>query len=347
MAAKIRFPLQMVTFFALVGFIVELNSERAYWFHSPEWFWGRIGETLGVSLFYGFAAGLALWVLARTSYRGVHQVVLAGAVFAWTVEGVITPVIHEAGPFDPFIPAMFAGWHGLGSFVGLFYLVRRLLIDKRPWILAMASAVYGVVVGLWAVTTWLPDSDDLAAGLEQGGADPATPGQYALTMVLVVLALALGHLLLDRVWPAEWKPGRAAAWIFVGGTAAYSATWFPTIPYAPLRYGALIAIPLLGLFARAHRRSGPTFFQALRGDVVPLHLTALAPAALVSSAVYATVWAFDPDEAAVVSIRDLHVMGQMLGGGVALAWASWRAVRLGRAEPIVEPATVASRSDNI
>ncbi|MDJ0962236.1 MAG: hypothetical protein QNJ88_16405, partial [Acidimicrobiia bacterium] len=63
----------------VVGFIVQLNSERAYWFYSPDWFTTQIGETLGVAAFYGFAAAAALWILGRIPYRGTHQLILAGA----------------------------------------------------------------------------------------------------------------------------------------------------------------------------------------------------------------------------------------------------------------------------
>ena len=149
----------------LVGFIVQLNSERAYWFHTPEWFGSRVGETLGTAAYYGLAVAGALWALGRVPWRGVHQVVLMSAVFAWTVEGVIVYVVHEAGLFDPFFPAMFVGWHGLLSFVGFFYLVRRWLLDGRRRRLAMAGAVYGLIWGMWAVGSWLPDSDE-AAGVE-------------------------------------------------------------------------------------------------------------------------------------------------------------------------------------
>ena len=81
----------------LVGLIVQLNSERAYWFYSTDWWSSDIGDMLGVAAFYGAAAAVALWALGRVTLRGLHQVVLMGAVFGWTVEGVIVYVLHEAG----------------------------------------------------------------------------------------------------------------------------------------------------------------------------------------------------------------------------------------------------------
>ena len=130
------------------GSILHLSSVRTYWLYSPAWFGSRIQETLILAAFYAFAAGLAMWALARIPYRGWHQVVLAGAVFAWTVEGVVVHVLHEAGPVDLVYPAMFAGWHGLLSFAGCLILVRSLLVEHRPAALAAWSAGYGVVAGL-------------------------------------------------------------------------------------------------------------------------------------------------------------------------------------------------------
>jgi hypothetical protein len=319
--------LRTIALLAVIGFILQLNSERAYWFYSPEWFTSHIADTLVLAGFYGFAAGLAIWALGRTAYRGWHQVVLAGAVFAWTIEGAVVHVLHEAGPLDVIFPAMFAGWHGVGSFVGLFFLVRKLLVEGRAPALAAAAAVYGLIVGSWAVQSWLPDADvggNLGHAWVPGVAEPAG---YALTMGALVGALAVGHLLLDLVWNPDWRPSRHFTWLIIGGTIASAATVFFTVPYGPIRYAVLVAIPLGALLISGRDSDEPNLFGALGGRIRAWHLTALLPAAVTSSLVYALVWEAGPEDAALEAIRELHVFGQLLIGGGVLAWALFRAFR--------------------
>ena len=329
--------LRTVALLGVVGFLLHLSSERAYWFFSPAWFGPRLPDTLFTAAFYGFAAGLAIWALGRVPYRGWHQVVLAGAVFAWTVEGVVVHVLHEAGPFDLVFPAMFAGWHGLLSFAGFLVLVRTLLVERRPVALAAWSAGYGVVAGLWATTSWLPDSDATGNLVDGGGTGVATPGGYTLTMLLVVASLAIAHLLLDRVWDAAWRPGRLFGWVVVSATVAMAALSFFVVPYGPVRYAVLVGGALLALRASGARREGPTLFAALGGPIRAPHLAALAPAAVTASAVYALVWEAGPDQAALEAVRELHLLGQIMAGGGVLLWATIRSLRAARDAPT--PAT--------
>ena len=315
---------------AVVGFILHLSSERTYWLYSPAWFGSRIQETLILSAFYAFAAGLAMWALARIPYRGWHQVVLASAVFAWTVEGVVVHVLHEAGPVDLVYPAMFAGWHGLLSFAGCLILVRSLLVEHRPAALAAWSAGYGVVAGLWATSSWLPDSDSTSNFGEDGITGIATPADYALTMLLVVTSLALAHLLLDRVWSPAWRPSRLFGWAVISTTAAVAALGFAAVPYGPIRYAVLVAVPLVALHASGARSDRPTLFAALGGSIRTQHLLALAPAAAAASVVYTLAWGADLDRAALEAMRELLVFAQVVVGGGVLLWALVRVATASR-----------------
>jgi hypothetical protein len=310
----------------VVGFIVQLNSERAYWFFSPEWFTSSLGETLGVAAFYGFAVAGALWALGRVPGRGLHQVVLAGVIFGWTVEGVIVYVLHEAGPFDLVFPAMFAGWHGLLSFVGLFYLVRRWLLQRRIAQLAAAAAGYGTVWGTWAITSWLPNSDDMVADSAVGGGSPASPAEFAVLAVLFVAALGVAHLILDRVWPHNWRPGPLAGWLILGVTGVYAALAFLAIPWAPLRWVALVAVPVAGL-VRSGGGTGPNLYAAMQGRVHARDLVALVPIAVIAAGVYAAAWAADPNDAFLEVVMAVHVLAQVGFGGTALVWSMVRALR--------------------
>ena len=307
----------------VVGFIVQLNSERAYWFYSPDWFTTQIGETLGVAAFYGFAAAAALWILGRIPYRGTHQLILAGALFAWTVEGVIVYVLHEAGPLDPFFPAMFAGWHGLLSFVFLAFAVRRWLIAGATRTLGIAATVYGVWWGLWATTSRLPDSDQALAATDGVAATPIA--EFAVVTALVTCAVAVGHLLLDRVWPAGWIPGRISGWIILGSTGLYAAASGLAIPWAPFRWAALVAIPVSGLILTRRGSARSNVYSALRGRILPRSLLALAPIGIGASVVYALAAPLPQDVVELLFFS--MVLVQMLAGGSALIWAMVRSLR--------------------
>lgn len=311
----------------LVGLIVQLNSERAYWFYSTSWWTTDAGEMLGTAAFYAAAASAALWLLGRVTFRGAHQVVLAGALFAWTVEGVIVYVLHEAGPLDPFFPAMFAGWHGLLSFFGFFYLVRRWLVERRVGALAAVATGYGVFWGLWAVTSWLPDSDSVLAAAESGSAAITGPFEFAVTALLIVATLGVAHLALDRIWPGRWHPSRVSGWIVLGVTALWAAASYFAIPWAPLRWFALVGLPMGALVASNRGSAGPNLYAALDGSVVPSHLLALLPAALASSVVYLAFWLADPPLMSLETLQFSSVMVQMTAGAGALVWAGWRSLR--------------------
>ena len=63
--------------------------------------------------------------------RRLSALVLAAALFVFLVEGVLTPAIYEAGLFDPVIPALTIGWHGLLSVIFGWYCLRKWLISGQ------------------------------------------------------------------------------------------------------------------------------------------------------------------------------------------------------------------------
>lgn len=308
----------------LAGFVVQLNSERAYWFYSPDWFTTRLGEMVGISMFYAFAAAGAMWMLGRLPYGGVHQVVLAGALFGWTVEGVIVYVLHEAGPFDVFFPAMFAGWHGVLSFTFFLFLIRTWLLAGAVRRLAAASTLYGIWWGLWATTSRLPESDQALAASAASGVTAV--GEFAVVALLLTGALGAGHYLIDRLWPGDWKPGRVSGWLILGTTGLYAVVSGFAIPWAPIRWAVLVAIPVGALVRSGRGRVAPNVYSVLSGRIDPRHLVALAPIGVAAGSVYGLTGGLS--EGAVESLFLGMVGVQMLGGAVALVWAVVRSRRV-------------------
>ena len=325
--ARVPIWLRIIALMLLVGLIVQLNSERAYWFYSVDWFTSDLDEMLGTAAFYGMAAAVGLWTLAKVPFRGWYQVVLAGTIFAWTVEGVIVQVLHEAGPLDPFFPAMFAGWHGALSFVGFFYLVRRWLVEHNRTALLLASGAYGLVWGSWAITSWLPDSDQSRDVFATGIPARTEPVEFALMALLLVVTLAVAHLVLDHVWPAGWQPGRLSTWLLVGGTGFLATTTFFAIPWAPFRWFALIAIPGWGLWRSAQGSPGPTLYESLAGRVQAADLWTLLPAAAIAPTIYAVGWYLDPTATSLQELQNIHVLFQMTAGAGLLVVALRKTVQ--------------------
>lgn len=309
----------------VVGCIVQLSSERAYWFYSTEWFTTRAWDTALTSLVYAFAVAVPLLILAAVPFSGAHQIVLAGAVFGWTVEGVIVRVLHEGGLFDLFLPAMFVGWHGVLSFFGFFYLVRRWLLDRRISSLALASAGWGGIIGAWAVTTWLPDSDRASESLGAGvrGVEPL---EFAVTIALLLVTLGIAHLILDRLWVREWRPGWGTTILTVGATVSLTLIGF-TNPWGPIRYLLLVGIPV-GALVAGRAPGGSSLFQELSGRIRPRDLWALAPGVVVASIVYAAAWLAAPASANIELARDLLILIQVIVGGAVFVWALLRVVRV-------------------
>ncbi|MDX2465985.1 MAG: hypothetical protein QNL12_01625, partial [Acidimicrobiia bacterium] len=145
----------LFAFVFLSAVTMVIASERVYWYVG-----GISAESvLGIGLFYMVPAVAALWALGSGPSQRLHQLILGGAVFAFVVEGVLTPVIYEDGPL-PIMAALFVGWHGLFSFVGSWYLTRRWLLDRRRGIIVGAGAAMGVYWGLWSLIYRLPDASE-------------------------------------------------------------------------------------------------------------------------------------------------------------------------------------------
>ena len=85
----------------------------------------------GLILFYTFPVYACLWVVDYFRVRRLSALVLAAALFVFLVEGVLTPAIYEAGLFDPVIPALTIGWHGLLSVIFGWYCLRKWLISGQ------------------------------------------------------------------------------------------------------------------------------------------------------------------------------------------------------------------------
>ncbi|MEL6980924.1 MAG: hypothetical protein AAFO29_00715, partial [Actinomycetota bacterium] len=283
------------------------------------------------------------------------SLLLVAPIFAFAVEGVLTPIIYT-GPFLPIFPAWFAWWHGIAALIGFVVVLRSWLLAERTGWLAMASVAIGVFWGLWSSTLWLPenveDPELLADVGELVVLGPAAFARYAATFTGVLI---VSHLLLGFVWPSRAEPHPVAERVVGGLVAIAVVAWTVALPWA---------LPMLALYLwwpwqalRRHRdrvATGPhggrldaletvdpvdatgevrhqDLFAQLSGRVRPvatLPLLLIAPTAV---ATYAGLWWLGPSDAVLRVLMYTTIAGQAVAGGVLCIVAVRRVRRRGAA----------------
>jgi hypothetical protein len=308
--------IQRLLFVTLSTVVAVFFSEKAYWY--PQGY-----AILELILFYAFPVYATLWALDYFRVRRLPGVVLIGALYAFLVEGVLTPVLFEGGLFSPIMPAYFVGWHGLLSIVFGWFLLRRWLVRGQWARVALSATLVGVFWGAWSITYWLPENFE----------EFARPGQwptadFALHALLFTGLLMLAHGVLGRVaWPAQVRPTRLEALIVGGGLLFFYATL--SFPGAPL--GAVTLIPLLGFtllplaLKRRRRKDAPTLYDDLAGRVRPAHLLGLLLMPLAATGVYGLAVFLAPAPDQLRAIQELFTLFQLTAGGGVFVGA-WIAV---------------------
>ncbi len=305
----------------LTSIIVVMASERVYWY------WGGItaGNIFEIALFYLIPTLAGLWALALIPAKRLHQVVLAGAVFAFVTEGVLTPIIYTDGPL-PVLAALFVGWHGLLAFAGFWYLTRRLLVERRRSTLAAAAAAVGGLWGLWAMVASLADPP-----ADVAGAAVMSPPEFALYAFVVGAVLAVAHWGIGFVWPKEsWRPGRFATAILVLGSLAYMAVAvLPSVPWAPLKLAALLGVTAwLARRSRAGVPAGePTVLTRLAGRVRLQDTVVLLTMPAAASVTYLLAWSVGLSDGVLSVGYWVFVAAQVIAGVWAFTWAARRSLR--------------------
>ncbi|MFV1989892.1 MAG: hypothetical protein ACC652_04040 [Acidimicrobiales bacterium] len=323
--------LSLTAFVYLSSTIMVLASERVYWY------WSGFGADSVLTLggFYLIPAMAGLWALALTPARFAHHVVLAAAIFAFVVEGVLTPIIYLDGPL-PIMAAMFVGWHGLIAFVGFWYFVRRLLLAGQLRHLALGSALFGAFWGVWALSSAVSTPSDAAEVAESGG-DPTllVPGEFLLYAGLVGVTLAVAHWLIGYVWPTAWKPGRRSTLALAAVAGIYmSVAVLPGVFWAPLKLGVLLwgTWRLLRRPVSVDAECEPTVLDRLAGRVLLRHALVLMFMPVAAAATYLVLWQFRSNVSFLGTLYGGLVVLQIVAGAWAFVWA-WRRGRISASTP--------------
>lgn len=310
----------MFAFVFLSAITMVIASERVYWYVG-----GVSAEgVLGIGLFYMIPAAAALWALGSGSSHRLHQIVMGGAIFAFVVEGVLTPVIYEDGPL-PIMAALFVGWHGVFSVVGFWYLARRWLLERRRGLVVGAGVAMGVYWGLWSLIYRLPDA---SADFEEPFSI-MEPSEFGLYAVVYGAAFVVAHWLIGFVWPERFVPtrrGRIGLLIVIGGY--FSIAVMPVVIWAPVKLAILIGGALWLLrSSRVETAGEPSVIGILSGKVRLRDALLLMAMPIIAALTYSVVWEFDPSQATIETMFEMMVLSQVLTGLVAFTWAWRRSVR--------------------
>jgi len=310
----------------LTSTIVVVASEKMYWYpgaYAPM----AVAELV---LFYSLAVMPLLYVMQRYRVGTLAGLVLASGVFAMITEGIITPIVYSDGPL-PVMFLYFLGWHGLISVVFIWYTVHRWALLGRRRALGLWSALLGLGWGVWSTDYWRAQTiaEQAAENLEEPGlwdvGQWAVPKFAAFAFGFTAL-LIVCHWLLGFVWPTEWKPSRASTVVVSLALASWLALWTVAIPYAPVKFAAIVGL-LVWLLRRSRRvGGGATLLSLGSGRVQFVNLVPLVAMPAGAVAGYSMMAVVDLGGAGLDAIYFGLVAATLAAGALSVAWASRRIV---------------------
>lgn len=321
-------------------------SERVFWYWAPD-----LADFAVVTAFYAPAVAVVLWLVAHRSIQDRWSLLLALPVFAFLVEGVITPIIYTGGPFVPFFPAWFTLWHGVVSIGLMIFGFRRWMLAEDHRTTGLAATALGLFWGTWSITLLLPENvEDPEMVADLGGPlevlDPAAFAAYAFTYSVV---FAAAHWVIGFVWPSHFAPARVTRWAIGVVVAAMLVVWTVVLPWALPMFAVHVWIQWRALNRHHVVASGPTLLEQLVGRVRLRSLLPLALLPVAAAGSYAAWWAIEPNETTMGVLMYGTIAVQALVGAVLIIKSLRRAGR--QTEPTItaphpQPASAASTAAN-
>lgn len=185
--------------FALAnGFILFFYSERLFWtVYRPD---DSIVDHIITWVFYSVLAYVFLWVVKYFRVRSLWALYIAGAIYGWLAEGVLTYTLYGTQPEARF--PISVSWTGLAFhasitiMVGWYYVRKTLLADNLAKTVKVASLI-GFYWGFWAIFQWRETPPFI------------TPiPDFALYAFVISSLLILNYWIIDKLNPAVFRPGK-------------------------------------------------------------------------------------------------------------------------------------------
>ncbi|MCB8947861.1 MAG: hypothetical protein H6653_07585 [Ardenticatenaceae bacterium] len=287
-------------FVLLVTAVLVFFSEKMYWY--PQ------GYALGaLLLFYAVPVYACLWAIDALRVQSGAGMVLVASLYAFLVEGVLTPVLYEGGLLDPVLPAYFVAWHGLLAFLFGWYWVRKWLLAGQWRRLLAGSVLVGLLWGSWAITYWLPE----------------TFSDFALHAFTFTTMFVVAHALLGRGgWLVSFQPSRVEKWVVLALLLFFFATLaFPAAPLGIVKLGVLCTAVFLPLTLQKRTAVPGSILQTMAGPIQSRYLLILFLMPGVGTAVYALAASLPVSEDSLRLILELMPLAQGLVGAACFLWA--------------------------
>ncbi len=297
-------------------------------FFSEKTFWHIQGYAIvELVLFYAIPVGACIWIIDLFQVQRLSGVVLVGGLFGFLVEGILTPVVYEAGLFDPVMPAYFVGWHGLLSLVFGWYLIRKWLIEGKWKQLTLASTLFGFFWGIWSLNYRLPESIQEFESYVKAG-EFWLPGawavrDFALFALVFTGMLMFGHWLLGRkIWQSKFSLNKWEIGLLVSVMGfIYYFQVFPIVPLGILKLAVLIILVLIPLSIQKQKRDRSCVLESLDGQIQFSQTLPLLVIPLAASLVYGLAALIQlPENLLRLSFQSIYTI-QMLAGGGFFIWA--------------------------
>jgi hypothetical protein len=307
-------------FVILSSAIVVFFSEKTFWYVQGF----AIGELV---LFYVLPVAACLAVIDLFRVRSLSGMILVGGLLGFLVEGILTPVVYEAGLFDPVMPAYFVGWHGLLSLVFGWYWIRKTLLEKDWKKLGLGSMLFGLFWGIWSLSYRLPESILEFESYVQAG-ETWFPGawpvmDFAFYTLTFSGMLIFAHWLLGRgIWQSNFSLRRwewslllvALGFIFIFQV-------FPVVPLGIFKLMVLILLVVLPIRIQKNNMDYPPILNKLEGNFPFSTTLPLLLIPFTASLVYGLAAIFPPPENLIrIVFQTIYVL-QGLIGGLTFIWA--------------------------
>jgi hypothetical protein len=297
--------------------VVVFFSEKTYWYVQGY-------PILELVLYYSFPLYASLWAIEHFRVRSFPALILISAMFGFLVEGVLTPVIYEAGLLDPLLPAYFIGWHGLLSIVFGWYLLRKWLVGGQWRKLLLGAGGFGLLWGIWSLTYWLPENINdpfLNAEGMRVGVWPVE--EFALFAFTFTLMLILAHWLLGRgLWQSAFQPSKTEKWLLILILSAlFGLQVVPVAPLGFLKLAAMLGLVYIGLHFNRRREPEGSLLAELVGGVKLRHALLLLVMPAIATLVYGLAAALQPAKDLLRLVLELTPLLQGLIEAGLFVWA--------------------------
>ena len=205
------------------GYILMFFSENLFWARlRPD---NSVSDWLATWTAYSLAAYIFLWIISYFRIRSFWALFLAGAVFGWTIEGIIETTTYESLPLQ--ISWTGLAWHASISAMVGWYAIRMALQKKSALHTLRIASLIGFCYGIWAIYWWIEPDD--------GG--KATIAEFAAYSLVATILSLLAYRLYNWAAVENYTPGLPGRIIVGLITLLYFV--FVTIKAAP------VALPIL------------------------------------------------------------------------------------------------------